>query len=351
VRAAAAPPAAALRWVSDDQPGYRRQRRGRGFSYVDADERAVRDPRELSRIRRLAIPPAYEQVWICCRPDGHIQATARDARGRKQYRYHPSWQASREATKFARLTRFAAVLPRIRARVHKALASGTEATRERVLATIVRLLDTTWLRIGNEAYRRANGSFGLSTLRRRHARPSGSELRLSFIGKSGVRHEARVSDRRVARVVRRCQELPGQELFRFVDNDGSVHRIDSSDVNDWLAEVAGENITAKDFRTWHASVQALATALRIARAPQPPSNLLIEVVQRVAQQLGNTPAVCRKAYIHPAVLQLGEALAHDDETRAAWLERLRRPATIRGLAARERRLLALLATPQEAAGH
>ena len=250
-----------LRWVSDAEPGLRRRRRGRAFSYHDEDGRLLREAGVLDRIRRLAIPPAWREVWICARPDGHLQATGLDARGRKQYRYHPEWQQQRGRTKFAHLREFGRLLPRIRAQVERQLAGADTPTRTRLLATLVRLLDTTWLRIGNDAYARSNGSYGLSTLRHRHVTVQGSELRLSFVGKSGVRHDVALSDRRVARVVRRCRELPGQELFRHVDADGEVRRIGSADVNAWLAEVAGPGITAKDFRTWHGSVQALELTL------------------------------------------------------------------------------------------
>jgi len=223
-----------LRWVADHEPGIRRQRRGRGFVYLQPDGRLLRDAGQLDRIRRLAIPPAYRDVWICSRADGHLQATGRDARGRKQYRYHADWQSARGQTKFERLHQFGLALPRIRDRVRRLLAGddAEPATRSRVLATLVRLLDTTWLRIGNTEYARSNGSFGLSTLRAQHVAVKGGELRLSFQGKSGVRHDVVLTDRRVAGVVRRCRELPGQELFRYVDGDGSTHSIDSADVND-----------------------------------------------------------------------------------------------------------------------
>lgn len=346
--ARAAPPG--LCWVSDADPGLSRQRRGRGFSYHAQDGRLIRDADVLERIRRLVIPPAWRQVWICARPDGHLQATGIDARGRKQYRYHPAWQQQRGRTKFEHLREFGRLLPRIRAHVERQLAGTDTPTRTRVLATLVRLLDTTWLRIGNDAYVRSNGSYGLSTLRRRHVSVQGSELRLSFVGKSGVRHEVALSDRRVARVVRRCRELPGQELFRYIDDQGEVRRIGSSDVNAWLAEVAGPGITAKDFRTWHGSVQALELTLVACRRleagaapdaamPCTPRGVLAEVARR----LGNTPAVCRKAYVHPDVLALGAAL--DDAARREalagrpWLRMS--PPSRRGLSAAERRLLAM----------
>ncbi len=340
-----------LRWASDAEPGLRRVRRGRGFSYFDADGQAVHDPRELQRIRALAIPPAYRRVWVCSDGRGHLQATGRDARGRKQYRYHPQWRSLREATKFEHLHEFGLALPRIRRAVCRQLEGRAAApTRERVLAALVRLLDTTWLRIGNEEYLRANGSFGLSTLRKRHAQPWGSEVRLSFGGKSGVRQEARLDDPRVARVVRRCQALPGQALFRYVDADGEVHSIDSTDVNAWLEAAAGTHVTAKDFRTWHGTVQALDLALeacaRTARGDDPSATCVSgpAVVAAVARRLGNTAAVCRKSYIHPLVMEQLDALADETARRQMpdfpWALA---PPAMRGLRIAERRLLALIA--------
>jgi len=349
---ASAPPAR-LAWVSDSEPGIRRQRRGSGFVYLLPSGKPVRDEAVLQRIRRLAVPPAYEEVWICLREDGHLQATGRDARGRKQYRYHPDWQLQRGQTKFDRLLAFGRLLPSLRRAVQRRLdapGEGPEPTRERVLATLVRLLDTTWMRIGNDEYARQNGSFGLSTLRSRHAGVRGDELRLSFVGKSGVRHEVRLSDRRVARVVRRCRELPGQELFQYVDSDGGIGRVGSGDVNAWLAEASGDlHATAKDFRTWHGSVLALAAMLQACDADPVPTPAA--VVTQVAQRLGNTPAVCRKAYIHPAVLALGDELA-TPERRGALKARpwATRPPAIRGLTLPERRLIGLLSALRPANG-
>ncbi|MBW8846726.1 MAG: DNA topoisomerase IB [Burkholderiales bacterium] len=332
-----------LRWISDDAPGItRRVRAAGGFDYLDSAGKRLRDGAALARIRRLAIPPAWTDVWISPLPDSHLQATGRDARGRKQYRYHADWQAGRGQTKFDGLLRFGAVLPRLRRRVQQALAGPDEPTRERVLATLVRLLDTTWLRIGNSAYARENGSYGLSTLRSRHAGVRGDAIELSFVGKSGVRQRVRLTDRRVARIVRRCRELPGQELFRYVDADGASHTVDSADVNAWLAEAAGLRVTAKDFRTWHGSVLALQLTLQACAEGAEPCRPT-QVLAAVAQRLGNTAAVCRKAYIHPRVLALGEALG-DDAARAAlrampWAAS---PAARRGLSAAERQLMALL---------
>ena len=342
-------PDVALRFSCDAEPGFRRRRRGNGFSYVDGNGAALRDARELHRIRTLAIPPAWRDVWVCRRGDGHLQATGRDARGRKQYRYHPQWQAQRSHTKYAHLREFGEALPHIRRQVEAQINGAATPTRERVLATIVRLLDTTWLRIGNDRYRRDNGSHGLSTLQRRHAVVEGRQLRLSFRGKSGVRHEAAVDDPRIARIVQRCRELPGKELFCHVGSDGQVHGVDSSDVNRWLAEAAaGHPVTAKDFRTWHGSVLALQCLLqgcaRVARgAAATERSAARRIVDEVARQLGNTPAVCRKAYIHPAVLSLCDTLADADECtallRRPWV---RRPLAAHGLKVAERRLLALL---------
>jgi DNA topoisomerase-1 len=334
---AAAPPG--LVWVSDDAPGIRRIRDGDGFFYRGVDGTRIRSAAELDRIRALAIPPAYEQVWICSRANGHLQATGRDARGRKQYRYHRDWRLARDADKFERMLEFGAALPRIRKRVSADLAApvGSKPGRETVLATIVRLLDTTYVRIGNEEYVRANRSFGLTTLRNRHAAVSGSRLRMRFRGKSGKEHEVALDDPRVARVVRRCQAMPGQELFQYLDDDGVAHAVGSTDVNDYIRAIAGADFTAKDFRTWHGSAHALdlwvaqgADGARQASAK--------ELLTEVARRLGNTVAVCKKAYVHPRVL---EALAAPAE--ASLLTRLEGAKRRAGLAASERRLLAFLA--------
>ncbi len=332
---------AGLRWLNDTGSGIVREACDDGFRYSDARGRRVRDAATLARIRKLAIPPAWQKVWISPHADSHLQATGRDARGRKQYRYHADWMAGRGQTKFDGLLRFGAVLPRLRRRVQRALAGPGEPTRERVLATLVRLLDTTWLRIGNTSYARENGSFGLSTLRNRHAGVQGDAIRLSFVGKSGVRHSVSVTDRRIARIVRRCRELPGQELFRYVDEQGESHAVDSADVNAWLAEAAGLRVTAKDFRTWHGSVLALQLTLQACAEGAEPCRPQ-QVLAAVAQRLGNTAAVCRKAYIHPRVLALGEVLG-DEAARAelrgrSWTT----PSARAGLNAAERQLMALL---------
>lgn len=330
---------AGLFYSSDEQPGITRVRRGESFAYFDAKGRPVRDKDELARIRKLAIPPAYESVWICASPDGHLQATGRDARGRKQYRYHARWREERDSGKFDRLTAFAAVLPRLRRKVAAHLAQMGHS-RELVLATIVRLLDTTLVRVGNDQYARENNSFGLTTLRNRHVQQQAGAMKLSFRGKSGVRHEVPIKDARVCRVVRRCLHLPGQDLFQYRDTDGSVRAVSSGDVNDYLHELCGERFTAKDFRTWHGSVLALQTLRKFCAGAQPGFTLK-QLLAEVSAALGNTPAVCRKAYIHPGVLALGVTLAaqkgeadFDSQVPAA-----RRAA---GLSTAEQRLLAFL---------
>ena len=343
-----------LVWVTDADPGYRRVRHGDQVHYLDTQGKRIRDEATLARIRKLAVPPAYDQVWICAEANGHLQATGRDARGRKQYRYHPQWQAQRGQDKFESMRGFGAVLPRIRRNVRRDL-SGDGAgrpTRTLVLATLVRLLDTTFIRIGNEEYARGNGSYGLTTLRTRHAGVSDAEVRLSFKGKSGVRHDVALADRRVATVVRRCKALPGQELFQYAGADGQVHKVTSADVNDYLSNVAGAHVTAKDFRTWHGSVMALEFT-RAACAGEPVRGAATQVIAQVAARLGNTAAVCRKSYIHPKVLELGALLA-DDKARSCLLEQrwalAASKAGGRYLAAAERRLLALLepVTPRRA---
>ena len=318
--------------VSDATPGIRRVRRGSGFAYRDARGAWLRDAETLHRIRTLAIPPAYESVWVCPRPDGHLQATGRDARGRKQYRYHPAFRALREADKFQRLAAFGRALPRIRARVQAdldAAPSRGPPTRALVLATIARLLDATFVRVGNGEYARSNGSYGLTTLRRQHAGVRGDVLLLRFRGKSGRQHELRVDDERVTRIVRRCRQLPGQELFQFVDDAGATRSVGSGDVNDYLEAATGERFTAKDFRTWHGSVLALDLICRACADCPGRAPALKPVLEAVARRLGNTAAVCRKSYIHPAVLALREPAPASDRRR-------------RGLSDAENRLLRLL---------
>jgi DNA topoisomerase-1 len=329
-----------LRWVSDCEPGLRRKRAAKGFRYVDAAGRPVRDAPTLQRIRALAIPPAYEDVWICTRDDGHIQATARDARGRKQYRYHADWMALRGENKFGLLLDFGQRLPRLRRQVQRRLRdSGVD--RGRVIAALVRLLDRTWMRIGHREYARSNGSYGLSTLLCRHVKVKGDALLLSFPGKSGVRHQLAVRDDRVAALVRRCRDLPGQELFGYEDEAGEPHRIDASDVNDWLATAGGPTCSAKVFRTWHASVLALDLLAAHARAGTAPVDALKQTVKDVAARLGNTVAVCRKSYIHPAVLEWGQSDRLASLPAQRWMSA---PPAMAGLSSAERRLMGLLRT-------
>jgi DNA topoisomerase-1 len=295
--------AAGLRYVADTAPGIRRRRVGRSFSYRGADGQLIRDRATLGRIRSLAIPPAWTDVWICPSPRGHLQATGRDARGRKQYRYHPDWHRTRDETKYERLLAFGRALPEIRRRVEADLARPG-LPREKVLATVVKLLETTLIRVGNDEYARQNRSFGLTTLKDRHVEIDGATLRFRFRGKSGVTHEVGLRDRRLARVVRRCQELPGQELLQYLDDAGQPRDVGSADVNQYLAEIAGD-FTAKDFRTWAGTVLA-ARALEEVEAfdsqAQAKKNV-VRAIESVAERLGNTPSVCRKCYVHPLVIE------------------------------------------------
>jgi DNA topoisomerase-1 len=294
---------AGLRYSTDDRPGIGRRRRGRGFSYHDPDGSTIRDPDVLDRIRRLAIPPAWTDVWICRWPNGHLQATGHDARGRKQYRYHERWTAQRGTDKFDRMLAFAAALPKIRKRCDADLAKPG-IPRDKVLAAVVRLLEQTLIRVGNDEYAKLNRSFGLTTLRGRHARVDGSTIRFRFRGKSGRLHEVGLRDRRLAGVVRRCQELPGQELFQYVDADGEAVKIDSDDVNDYIEAAAGERFTAKDFRTWAGTVLAYRAlrALQPEDGAAPSKRTVVEAIRRTADGLGNTPTVARGSYVHPAIL-------------------------------------------------
>lgn len=291
-----------LVYVSDDEPGISRRKAGRGFCYRDAVGRRITDPGTLARIRKLAIPPAYTDVWICARPNGHIQATGRDARGRKQYRYHVRFREIRDNAKYGHMLEFAEALPDIRQRVAEDMARRG-LPREKVLAAIIHLLETTMIRIGNEDYVRQNGSYGLTTLQSRHVNTEGTELRFSFKGKGGKRWRLRLRDRRVARIVRNIQDLPGQRLFQYLDEEGEPRDIGSADVNGYLQEISGKPITAKDFRTWAGTITA-ATMLAGLPAPDIATarRNLRQVVEHVSTRLGNTPAICRKCYIHPEVL-------------------------------------------------
>jgi DNA topoisomerase-1 len=291
-----------LLFTSDRDPGIKRMRRGRGFLYVHPDGKRISEGVHLARIRSLAIPPAYRNVWICISPRGHLQATGQDARGRKQYRYHARWRSHRDAQKFDHILEFGRALPRIRRRVAQDLRKPG-LPRERVLATIVKLLDATLVRVGNEEYARDNGSFGLTTLRNRHVNVTGATLHFEFRGKSGIFHRITVNDPALARIVRRCADIPGQELFQWIDADGGRHRIDSNDVNEYLREASGGPFTAKDFRTWYATTDALSTLRKLPVGNKTEvQRELKKVIAAVATRLGNTPAICRKCYIHPEVL-------------------------------------------------
>jgi DNA topoisomerase-1 len=302
------PPAVAksagLRYVSDEQPGIVRLGEPGAFRYAGPDGEPVKDEETLARIKSLAIPPAWKDVWVCARANGHLQATGRDARGRKQYRYHPHWREVRDEVKYERMISFGKALPAIRREVDRALRLPG-LPREKVLATVVYLLQVTMMRIGNEEYARTNKSFGLTTLRNRHVRVDGSAVEFRFRGKSGVYHDVKVADKRLARIIARMRELPGQELFQYVDDDGTTHAVDSSDVNDYLRAITGEDYTAKDFRTWSGTVLA-ALALqefeKFDSETQAKKNI-VRAIETVAERLGNTPSVCRKCYVHPAVLE------------------------------------------------
>jgi DNA topoisomerase-1 len=326
---------AGLRYTSDVEPGIRRRRAGRGFLYRLPDGRTLKDPETLTRIRSLAVPPAYRDVWICLHPNGHLQATGRDARGRKQYRYHPRWRSHRDETKFDRMLEFGRVLPKIRARVARDLRKDG-MPRERVLATVVRLLEATRIRVGNEEYARTNGSFGLTTLRDRHVSKNGGTVHLVFRGKSGIEQRVPITDKAIARLVLRCQDIPGQELFQWLDDSGERRRIDSSDVNDYLREASGGDFTAKDFRTWFATVDALELLCkRCVSGERAIKRHTVEVIAEVALRLGNTPAICRKCYIHPEVIAAyldGRLESLSGIKPAEALRRLlrrRRPPTVR----------------------
>jgi len=275
---------------------------------VGPDGHAIRDKTILARIRSLAIPPAYSDVWICPTQNGHLQATGRDARGRKQYRYHPRWREVRDETKFGRMLAFSEVLPRLRARLEEDLGTAG-LRREKVLATVVRLLECTAIRVGNDEYARANRSFGLTTLQDRHVEVSGSTLRFEFRGKSGKVHRVALSDRRLARIVARCQALPGADLFQYEDDDGQLVAIGSGDVNDYLRNITGEEFSAKDFRTWAGTLEAVEAleAIGPAATQREAKTAILKAIDRVAERLNNTRAVCRKYYIHPAVLETYEA--------------------------------------------
>jgi DNA topoisomerase-1 len=295
---------AGLVYVTDGIAGISRRRTGAGWTYYMPDGQRIRDALVRRRLDALAIPPAWTEVWICPNPDGHIQATARDARGRKQYRYHPSYREARDQSKFRRMLEFSEALPRLRERMERDLRSGNLG-RHQLLATVVRLLDKTLIRVGNDEYARANRSYGLTTLRRRHVSVKGSTLRFSFRGKSGIEHSIAINDLRLAHIVQRCRDLPGQEMFQYVDAFGQRQSITSDDVNDYLREISGRDITAKDFRTWGGTMLA-ALELRTmgpASSRREADRNIVRVIDAVAERLGNTRAVCRKYYVHPGLIQ------------------------------------------------
>ncbi|MDB6075470.1 MAG: topoisomerase [Verrucomicrobiaceae bacterium] len=328
---------AGLRYSSDERPGIKRELKDGAFVFTDAQGEEVTDEATLARIKSLVIPPAWQQVWISPYANGHIQATGRDARGRKQYRYHPRWRETRDSNKFHRMTAFAQVLPRIRRQVHRDL-STRGMPRRKVLAAVVRLLETTLIRVGNDEYVRQNKSFGLTTLRNRHVNVTRTKVVFSFRGKSGKQHQISLQDRQMAALVKRCQEMPGQELFVYEDDDGQTHHIGSQDVNEYIREIAKSEFTAKDFRTWSGTVLA-AVALRelgsVDVATQAKKNILM-AIEATAMKLGNTPAVCRKCYVHPEVFD-----AYLEGMTISTLE-AQLKAGARHLKAEEKAVLALL---------
>ncbi len=292
-----------LHYVDDTQPGITRKLLRGKFCYFDPAGQRITDPDEIKRLNALAVPPAYTNVWICADPCGHLQATGRDARGRKQYSYHLRWREVRDADKYSRLRDFGLALPKLRKQLETLLAAPG-FSRDKIMATVITLLDETLIRVGNTQYARDNRSYGLTTLRSRHVEVNGSAIRFQFRGKSGVEHQITVKDRRLARIIKRCQEIPGQNLFQYLDENGERHTVSSDDVNAYLQTLTGADFTAKDYRTWAGSVQALSVLRELQWEPESDAKRqVVEMVKNVARQLGNTPAVCRKCYIHPAVLE------------------------------------------------
>ena len=334
-----------LQYVSDEEPGIKRQKRGKGYRYLLPSGEPVTDPAILERIRKLAIPPAYIDVWICARADGHIQATGRDAKGRKQYRYHPLFRELRESTKYDHMLEFAEALPKIRRRIDEHMQLRG-LPREKVLATVVHLLETTMIRIGNADYAKQNKSFGLTTLQDRHLQVDGSELRFNFKGKSGKMWRLKIRDRRVAKIVKASQDLPGQHLFQYLDDEGAQREVTSNDINAYLREISGSDITAKDFRTWNGTVLA---ALALSEYEKVDSQAAAKknvraAIEAVAARLGNTPTICRKCYVHPDIVESYlsdtlslEALKNVEEELRGAVERLR-PEEALVLAFLQRRL-------------
>jgi DNA topoisomerase-1 len=295
--------AAGLRYVSDTMPGIRRKRAGKHFSYIGLDGKPIHDKKELERIRTIGIPPAWTNVWICPNPRGHIQATGRDAKGRKQYRYHTQWRKIRDETKYDRMVDFGKALPHIREHVAHDLALAG-MPREKILAAVVRLLDRTSIRVGNEEYARENGSFGLTTMRNDHVDVEGSEIQFHFRGKGGKEHTIDIKDRQLARIVKKCQDLPGHELFEYIDENKELRTIESDDVNEYLRQISGHDFTAKDFRTWAGTVTATCALQDLGEyesQTQAKKNV-VRAIEVAAQHLGNTPTICRKSYVHPEVI-------------------------------------------------
>ncbi|WP_309675829.1 DNA topoisomerase IB [Pseudomonas sp.] len=315
-----------LHYVDDTQPGITRKKLRDKFCYFDPAGQRITDQDEIKRINALAVPPAYTDVWICADPRGHLQATGRDARGRKQYRYHPRWREVRDADKYSRLRDFGLALPKLRKQL-EALLAAPGFSRDKVMATVITLLDATLIRVGNTQYARDNRSYGLTTLRNRHVEVNGNAILFQFRGKSGVEHQITVKDRRLARIIKRCLEIPGQNLFQYLDENGERHTVSSSDVNSYLQTLTGADFTAKDYRTWAGSALALAVLRELQwESESDAKRHVVEMVKNVAKQLGNTPAVCRKCYIHPAVL---------DGFLLGALAELPRPRTRKGLRAEE----------------
>jgi DNA topoisomerase-1 len=331
---------AGLRYMLDDMPGITRKRRGKGWSYYDPDGRLIRDVAERDRLNALAIPPAWTDVWISLRADSHLLATGRDSEGRKQYRYHPDWRAIRDEAKYGRMIPFARALTRIRKQVDEHLA-GSGLSREKVLATVVRLLELSLIRVGNEEYARSNRSYGLTTLRDRHVEIDGTTIRFEFRGKGGKRHEVDVRDRRLARIVRQCRDVPGYELFQYYDESGEKRAVGSGEVNEYLREISGEEFSAKDFRTWAGTLHAAAALLTCdpCRDEREGRSRINESVAIVAERLGNTVAICKSCYIHPVVFEryLDGTLT---ELLNGWGKAGRRE--LGGLSDEERALLGLL---------
>ncbi len=330
-----------LRYVTDAAPGIKRVGAGKGFAYYDADGKKIHDLDLIGRIRALAIPPAWTKVWICPIEHGHLQATGRDARGRKQYRYHDAWRVTRDETKFERMAEFAKALPSIRKRVRADLRRDG-LPREKVMAAVVNIMDRTFIRVGNDEYAKDNGSFGLTTLRDKHAVVRGSRVILSFVGKSGKRHNVELEDARLARIVRRCRDMPGQQLFAYIQDDGSTGSVGSADVNDYVRDTTGGDFTAKDFRTWGGTVlfaRALAD-LGSASSKRETKQRINEAAQAVGAILGNTSAVCLRAYVHPGLVD-----AYTEGTFTSLWERTSK-ARAAGLRADEARAASMLRTRQ-----